>query len=359
MFDHYGGMGTAIAALLYGSLGQSRSSLPKDFTGSDYNDAGWITKDLEPSEKSGQFHAPYQPSALSGQFRAASAHIHSQASEIKEEKKKHYWESNFEHEMEQQLSVTFAEGASALLGFYRMMTMTTGSGIKRDELNFEEIKNGLFASAEKYLEEVHLRGNLPNMRRTSLGMRAVRPEDDGSHSAQLHDDGFEFAEDNYNQDVAPGESEMENMKTDNSSSAQDARAEQQNNNSARRKREQNEEGVIPDQNTATQELGNDHSGGANSMAKGEEKEQQERDGAEEHWTRTRCLARRRTGTTKQKASQSAGDEQESMAEEESTTTKGEHRSLSGGGPESLGKNKYANDSLVVYWFITTKPLRVA
>ena len=404
VFDHYGAMGPAIAAFLYGSIAARKVASPhKMFEIGDFEDAGWITKGLEQSDKQGEYHAPYQPSALNGQLRAASEHINAQNS-TKEGEKKHYWEAHVEHQIAQSLSRALVEGRSAVLTFYNMAILAQGSGgTKSDEVDFDKIREDLFISAEKKIEEVHAK-NFPSITQTTTGMRAKRPTEEGRHSPKLEVDGFDIVSSSDAQErgrASTGEGQIVNdddasdgASTDHSTSAASAGAgrgglhgnnegaemevsEAHTNNSStqgsdeqkirskrereeqqeisggaqREEREHNKEGGTPDQNYSAQEAERAAANGGESTTS-ERNETHENGGARKHWTETKCRERRDEKLLEgisRLSLKGAAKERESMGDEESTKTKGEHRSLSGGGPESL-----ANWYWYWYWYCSSQ-----
>ena len=149
--DHYGGVGSAAAAFLFGSLAQRKRAKPLEgFSSDDCTVAKWITPGGKPSEKVGDYLVPYMPKEIAGQLKAASKKIKEDLEDETEQTMKNYWESTAERQIMQGLSLNHVKGAAAVIEFF--ITATSGVGERSsvpEHTDFSKIGEKLQAAAEK------------------------------------------------------------------------------------------------------------------------------------------------------------------------------------------------------------------
>jgi hypothetical protein len=149
--DPYGGMGSAAAAFLFGSLAQrKRANMMKGFSPDDCTAAKWITPGGKPSENVGDYIAPFMPKEICCQLKAASKEIKKNTEDETGHIMKNYWESSAEREITQSLSLNHVNGAAAVVEFFITAASEGGEGSALpDRTDFGKIREKFLAAAER------------------------------------------------------------------------------------------------------------------------------------------------------------------------------------------------------------------
>ena len=265
----------------------------------------------------------------------------------------------------QSMSATLVEGASAVLDFYNMAAMSKGGAEVPEHIDWKKIRGELFQSFQILQKKESGERNIPIICETESGRRARRPSEEGARSPQLDEDGFEYAYDEQAKSIAGRKDEQDEThsgKEGGGGGGEDVVVngredfEKTATSKSEQERKGGERAEEHDQEMITEDTLSD------KITKGrglplKEEDCTVRGGGpavslkvtkhERHWTEERCwAARASTGLGNEMnmlTLKEAGENKSATEEERSAEKRGERRSLSEDGLESLANKVHKQD----------------